>query len=168
MKIMMLDTNVYGWAIARIKNGNKKKEAINAELLIQKLADAKDSKKLDVISSEQIFNELRREKVRKNYPEVKQLHDSLITGKVEIRKKVRELANKYLKESRERKIADIDYSDFLIIASAVVARSNYFITENRKHLYRKAVQDILKYVNEKNRLFNTEIIDCEKALKLLF
>jgi len=168
MKTVMLDTNIYGWAIARIINGNKKKEAVYSALLVKKLADAKDNKKIGVVSSQQIFDEIRRDKVRKIYPEVKELHDSLIIGIVEAKPVVRKLADEYWKKCGKKKIIDVSYVDFLIMASCSISRTHYFVTENRKHLNRKEIQEIIRDVNNKKGIFVPEIIDSEKALKLLF
>lgn len=78
MKVLVLDTNIYGWFLARAIDGVNKKEAINSFKLIQKLIEDKDTGKprVQVYTCDLINKEIRRAK----NPDLERLHDSLVSG----------------------------------------------------------------------------------------
>ena len=170
MKLVMPDTNVYGWAIAKRLYNDKRKQAINSSLLIGKLVNEKGKEKPSIraYSCEQIENELRSEKVRKETPDIRTLHNSLILGIVKNTRKTNLLVSEYVKEFKRKKADRVDLPDLRIYACATRSRCDYLITENRKSMNRKDVVQVLSNANKRKILKVPEIVSCEKALKILF
>lgn len=141
MKLVMPDTNVYGWAIANRVSNDKRKQARNSSLLIDKLVNEKDKEKpsIQAYSCEQIENELKSDKIRKQAPDIRTLHNSLVIGIVKNTRRSENLVREYTKELKTKKVQGADLPDLKIYACATRSRCDYLMTGNRKSMNRKDV-----------------------------
>jgi len=165
MKFIVLDTNVYGWALDGSR-GVKKHSAINSLSLVQKFTEDKDGKKrqFEIFSCKDIKKETRKAKE----PDLERLHDSLVSGLISFTPEIESLAEEYYKTCKERGIVGIQKSDCRIIASVTFAGIKFFVTENRKTIIKDDVLSVLEKVNKKGKLKTPSIITSNDALKILF
>jgi hypothetical protein len=156
-KIIVLDTNVYGWYLAyRLKN-SKEKSAINSYNLISKLLQSKD---IAVHATEQIEKEVKKAKD----PELKSLFYALVRGIIKKNKKIVKLAREYFKISRKEELHKVTVEDCEIIASCVVAGIKLFVTENRESINNSLVKKIFDEVNSRWNLKSPKIVDSGEAV----
>lgn len=162
MKIVVLDTNVYGWYIEYSIKGSRQSEAINAFNLLSKILEMKNS--IEVLATQTIEREI---KAAKNSA-LSQLFYSLIKGVIKTTKRVTELAEEYFQGWKKAKLHLVTIDDCEIVASATIAGVELLVTENRKTLNNPNVIGIIETVDSSKGLKKMKITDSKRALGDVF
>lgn len=163
-KKTMLDTNIYGWALAYVA-GDRRESAINSYNLIDKLFEERRKREplYSVLSCQRIIEEVEESKKT----DVQTLHNSLCDEIVYRSKHIEDLSEKYFDEFDSRKLP-ITIEDCEIVSSATLGRSAFLVTENRKTLSNPRAIDIYNRVNKKNGLSSPQIVTSTEALIKMF
>lgn len=159
MKILLLDTNVYGWGLE-----NSKIKEFLEELGKEKI---KEKPKIQVLGCDIVLNEIRKIKDRKLRMNMGSLYESTVSGSISISDKIRELANEYFNKCKIRK-AKVTIEDCEIIASASIAGIHTIVTDNRKTMGNPKALEVYKIINKQKQLKLPEIIGSRDAIRRFF
>lgn len=143
MKIILLDTNIYGLAL-------EKKEV--ADILVffanEKL---KSEKEYFVLGSEIINDEINANTHKDARTRLNELYQIAVSGEIKLTDKVKSLALEYFNECKNRHIK-ITLEDCQIVASCCVANVDFIVTENRKTMMNNKSREVYTSINKKKGL----------------
>lgn len=158
-KIIVLDTNVYGWYLSYTLKGDRKTQAVESFRLISKLLeDRKNKPQCVVLATERIEKEIKAS----GNQNLKDLLYSLIQGVIQTSSKIKELANEYYKTAKKYK-ARADLEDCEILAAVILSRIKWFITENRLTINHPRFKKAFEEINSKRKLQKLNILNSGEA-----
>ena len=158
---IVIDTNVYGWYLAYALDGSRRAEAINSFGLLLKILELK---KPVVLGTETVEKEIKAA----NNPTLSELFYSIVSGIIKKTERAEKLALNYYDYCRKEKLNLVTIADCKIVASALIAGTKIFVTENRKTLNNPRVVKAVGGVNSINGLGNVRIMDSKNALGELY
>lgn len=162
MKIIVLDTNVYGWYIEYSIKGSRQFEAVSSFTMLSKILEMKSV--VEVLATETIEREIKDAK----NSTLSELFYSTIKGVIKTSKRISELAEEYFQECKKVKLRLVTIDDCEIVASATIAGVQLLITENRKTLNNPNVIRIIEIVNSSKGLKKLKIVNSNNAFGDVF
>lgn len=153
-EVILLDTNIYGWALER-------KQV--AELLAH-FADEKLLGGIMVMGSEVVRKELERIPHKDTRNRAIELYRSVVSGEIRSTERVASLAEKYFAACKERR-ARITIEDCLIVAAASLASVTYLITDNRETMRGEKARGVFSEINRKEKLKTPIMVSSDEAIR---
>ena len=157
MKRILLDTNIYGWAL--------EKQGI-ADLLAF-FAEKKQTKEIFVLGSEIINKEINANPYREARERMKELYQAVISGEIRLTESVESLANIYFNVCEEKRIK-ITLEDCGIVSSASLAGVDVIITDNRSTMSNAKSIEIFDSINRKRKLKHFKFMNSDEAIRMFF
>ena len=160
MRIIVLDTNIYGWYLAYTLKGSRQLQAIDAFILISKLIEdrIKGKHQITILATDRIIKEITAAK----NPNLETIVYSLISGVIKSKKEIDTLTYDYLLKARKLKLR-VDKEDCEIIAAATISRTRWFVTENRLTINNPRFKMVIEEANNKKKLPIPKILNSKEA-----
>ena len=157
MRRILLDTNIYGWAL--------EKEGI-ADLL-SFFAEKKQTGEIVVLGSEIINKEINANPYREARERMKELYQAVVSGEIRLTESVDSLANIYFNVCKEKRIK-ITVEDCRIVSSASLAAIDLIITDNRSTMSNPKSIEIFDSINRKRKLKHFKFMNSNEAIRMFF
>lgn len=165
MKIVILDTNVFGWYLSYTIEGSRRPQAMGAFNLVSKLMEEKSKGKpsVMVLATDRIEKEVKSAQDSN----LDKLFHSLVSGVIKKTRKIEDLAREYFRIAKEKRLR-ITKEDCEIIASATLSGTKWFITENKLTINNPKMIEVVESVNLKRKLLSPKIMDSKQAIGEIF
>lgn len=159
MKIILLDTNIYGLALER--------KDVAMTLVLLSNEKQKPEKEHIVLGSEIIKDEINANTHKEAREKLNELYQLVISGEIRLTDKIKELALAYFNECKNQRIK-ITIEDCQIAASSCMAGINCLATENRKTMMSPKSVEVFNSINAKKGLKTPKFIGYGMLKSLLF
>lgn len=158
MKILLLDTNIYGLAL--------EKKEIASILVFFANEKQKSEKEYTVLGFEIINEEINANPHREARSRLNELYQVVISGEIKLTDKVKLLALEYFNECKSKHVK-ITLEDCQIVASSCAANVDFIVTDNRKTMMNPKAIEVFTLIDKKKGLRTPKFIGLETLKSFL-